>query len=92
MRPCALSGPNLAHRVVARRLVTMPTFVERFLNNTSAIVQRLDQREVEAVVDVVAKTHARGGRLFLCGSGGGRGARACGLSISANSATSRLTQ
>ncbi len=51
----------------------MSTFTERFLNDTAAIVQQLDRRQVEAVVDVVAETRARGGRLFLCGSGGGAG-------------------
>jgi len=51
----------------------MPTFAERFLNDTVAIVERLDGRQVEAVVDVLVETRDRGGRLFLCGSGGGAG-------------------
>ena len=51
----------------------MSIFAERFLNDTAAIVQQLDRREVEAVVDVLTETRARGGRLFLCGSGGGAG-------------------
>ena len=51
----------------------MPTFAERFLNDTTAIVEQLDRRQVEAVVDVLVATRARSGRLFLCGSGGGAG-------------------
>ena len=51
----------------------MPTFAERFLNDTVAIVEQLDGRQVEAVVDVLVETRDRGGRLFLCGSGGGAG-------------------
>lgn len=51
----------------------MPTFAERFLNETAGLVEQLDRHQVEAVVDVLAATRARGGRLFLCGSGGGAG-------------------
>jgi D-sedoheptulose 7-phosphate isomerase len=51
----------------------METFTERFLNDTVAVLGRLDQGQVEAVVDVLAEARARGGRLFLCGSGGGAG-------------------
>lgn len=50
-----------------------PAFADRFLDDTVAIVDRLDRRQVEAVVDVLAQTRARDGRLFLCGSGGGAG-------------------
>ncbi|HKA92740.1 MAG TPA: SIS domain-containing protein [Acidimicrobiia bacterium] len=51
----------------------MPTFAEQFLDDTAAVVQRLDRVQLEAVVEVLAATRARGGRLFLCGSGGGAG-------------------
>ena len=51
----------------------MPTFAERFLDDTVAVVQRLDRDQIEAVVDVLAATRAGAGRLFLCGSGGGAG-------------------
>ena len=51
----------------------MPTFAQRFLDDTVAIVERLDRDDVEAVVEILAATRARGGRLFLCGSGGGAG-------------------
>lgn len=51
----------------------MATFTEHFLGDTLAVLGNLDQGRVEAVVDVVASTRERGGRLFLCGSGGGAG-------------------
>jgi D-sedoheptulose 7-phosphate isomerase len=51
----------------------VPTFAERFLNETAGLVEQLDRHQVEAVVDVLAATRARGGRLFLSGSGGGAG-------------------
>src|SRR6266511_2515995 len=77
--PSGVIGPDHAQvgttsiASFVRGSVTMSTFTERFLNDTAAIVQQLDRRQVEAVVDVVAETRARGGRLFLCGSGGGAG-------------------
>ena len=51
----------------------MGTFTEQFLGDTRAVLGGLDHRQVEAVVDVVVATRERGGRLFLCGSGGGAG-------------------
>jgi D-sedoheptulose 7-phosphate isomerase len=51
----------------------MPTFSETFLNDTVAVIEQLDRGQIEAVVDVLAETRAREGRLFLCGSGGGAG-------------------
>jgi D-sedoheptulose 7-phosphate isomerase len=51
----------------------MATFSESFLHDTVAVLDRLDRAQVEAVVDVLADTRARSGRLFLCGSGGGAG-------------------
>jgi D-sedoheptulose 7-phosphate isomerase len=51
----------------------MTTFSESFLRDTVAVLERLDRAQIEAVVDVLAETRTRGGRLFLCGSGGGAG-------------------
>jgi D-sedoheptulose 7-phosphate isomerase len=51
----------------------MSTFTERFLDDTRAVLANLEPATVEAVVDVLAATRERGGRLFLCGSGGGAG-------------------
>jgi len=51
----------------------MGTFTEQFLRDTLTVLGDLDQQSVESVVDVLASTRERGGRLFLCGSGGGAG-------------------
>jgi D-sedoheptulose 7-phosphate isomerase len=51
----------------------MGSFTEQFLGDTVTVLGRLDYLTVEGVVDVVASTRHRGGRLFLCGSGGGAG-------------------
>ena len=51
----------------------MTTFTEQFLTDTRAVLEHLDHRAIESVVDIVAATRERGGRLFLCGSGGGAG-------------------
>jgi D-sedoheptulose 7-phosphate isomerase len=53
--------------------MTMGSFTEQFLGDTLTVLGRLDHRSVEAVVDVIASTRERGGRMFLCGSGGGAG-------------------
>ena len=49
------------------------TFTRQFLDDTLAVLDRLDDDSVEAVVGVLRDTRARGGRLFFCGSGGGAG-------------------
>jgi D-sedoheptulose 7-phosphate isomerase len=51
----------------------MGTFTGHFLGDTLTVLGNLDQQSVEAVVGVLASTRERGGRLFLCGSGGGAG-------------------
>jgi len=51
----------------------MSTFTEQFLDDTRSVLAHLDAATVEAVVDVLASTRERDGRLFLCGSGGGAG-------------------
>ena len=61
-----------ASRTVSSGLRPM-TFARDFLDDTAAILSRVADDEVEAVVRVVAATRDRGGRLFFCGSGGGAG-------------------
>jgi D-sedoheptulose 7-phosphate isomerase len=51
----------------------MATFTDRFLRDTVVVLDRIDRGQVESVVDLLAETRARAGRLFLCGSGGGAG-------------------
>jgi D-sedoheptulose 7-phosphate isomerase len=51
----------------------MSSFSDRFLDDTVAVIAGIDRGALEAVVDVMAATRHRGGRLFLAGSGGGAG-------------------
>jgi len=51
----------------------MSSFADRFLSDTVQVIELLDRDDIEAVASVLANTRARGGRLFLCGSGGGAG-------------------
>jgi D-sedoheptulose 7-phosphate isomerase len=53
--------------------MTAPSFTSAFLQESAHILARSDGAAVEAVVELLAATKARGGRLFLCGSGGGAG-------------------
>jgi len=48
-------------------------FVRTFLEETSALVQRLDPESIEAVARGLAKVRAAGGRLFILGVGGSAG-------------------
>jgi D-sedoheptulose 7-phosphate isomerase len=48
-------------------------FASRFLRDSISILERVNTRDVEAVAAVLADTRSNGGRLFLCGSGGGAG-------------------
>ncbi len=51
----------------------MSSFSRSFLDDSRTIIDRVDAAEIEAVVDELRETRERGGRLFLCGSGGGAG-------------------
>lgn len=51
----------------------MESFSHRFLEESVQIIQSVPPGDVEAVVALVRNTRERGGRLFLCGSGGGAG-------------------
>src|SRR6185503_1934470 len=46
------------------------TYTARHIDETSQVLQRLDQAEIERVVDLLATLRDRGGRLFLLGVGG----------------------
>lgn len=46
------------------------TFTQQFLNETVDTVARLDQGSIESVVQILASTKVRGGRLFILGVGG----------------------
>jgi D-sedoheptulose 7-phosphate isomerase len=51
----------------------MSTFTERFLAESIDIIQRIDPRDLDAMVEVMVASRDQGGRLFICGSGGGAG-------------------
>jgi D-sedoheptulose 7-phosphate isomerase len=46
------------------------TFTEQFLNEASAVIRDLNRAAIDALVDALAATRARGGRLFILGVGG----------------------
>ncbi|MGH2692811.1 MAG: SIS domain-containing protein [Actinomycetota bacterium] len=48
-----------------------PSFTEAFLAESASILGIAPPSDVEEVVRVLRSTRDRGGRLFLCGSGGG---------------------
>jgi D-sedoheptulose 7-phosphate isomerase len=45
-------------------------FVQQYLAEVAAIVERLDVAAIARVVDILVETRARGGRLFILGIGG----------------------
>jgi D-sedoheptulose 7-phosphate isomerase len=49
------------------------SFSRSFLDDSRAIIEQIDDAQIDAAVAVLRETRARGGRLFLCGSGGGAG-------------------
>ncbi|MFI5043155.1 MAG: SIS domain-containing protein [Acidimicrobiales bacterium] len=51
----------------------MSTFSESFLADTASVLAALETADIERVVDTMLATRQAGGRLFLCGSGGGAG-------------------
>jgi D-sedoheptulose 7-phosphate isomerase len=46
------------------------SFAEQYLAEAVEVIGRLDLRAIDAVVDLLAETRARGGRLFVLGVGG----------------------
>ena len=48
-------------------------FATQFLNDTTDVLRQISHSDIEDVVDVLHATRETGGRLFLCGSGGGAG-------------------
>ena len=48
-----------------------PTFTEAFVAESIEILRAIPASDVDAMVDLVRAVRERGGRLFLCGSGGG---------------------
>jgi D-sedoheptulose 7-phosphate isomerase len=48
-------------------------YTEQYIRDAKEILDSLDQRELEQMVDLLVDLRARGGRLFFLGSGGGAG-------------------
>src|SRR5690349_16148202 len=46
------------------------TFTQQFLSEASQIINSLDHAAIDRVVEILADTRARGGRLFILGVGG----------------------
>ena len=51
-------------------VATTSTFTQRYLSDAAQIIDRLDVDRIEAVVELLARTRGRGGRLFILGVGG----------------------
>lgn len=49
------------------------TFADFFIDDTVRVLSAIDRTDVESVAQVMRSTRDRGGRLFMCGSGGGAG-------------------
>ncbi len=49
------------------------TFTAQFLTEAKNVIDQLDHEQIEACVDILAKTKAEGGRLFILGVGGSAG-------------------
>jgi D-sedoheptulose 7-phosphate isomerase len=49
------------------------TFSEVFLEDTTKVLTQIDVHDIERMVKILETIRARGGRLFLAGSGGGAG-------------------
>jgi D-sedoheptulose 7-phosphate isomerase len=49
------------------------TFTKQFLTEAADVASRLDHQEIERVVEILAATKERGGRLFILGVGGSAG-------------------
>jgi D-sedoheptulose 7-phosphate isomerase len=46
------------------------SFAKQYLAEATQVIDRLDQKAIDAVIDLLADTRARGGRLFILGVGG----------------------
>lgn len=53
--------------------MTTKTYIADFVSESIKILEDIDQNDIAAVVEVLAKVKSRTGRIFFCGSGGGAG-------------------
>src|SRR3990172_924366 len=45
-------------------------FTQQYLSEASQVIEQLDTKAIEQLVDLLAETRAKGGRLFILGVGG----------------------
>ena len=48
-------------------------YTARYLEETGRITERIDQAQIDRMIDILKSTRERGGRLFFIGVGGGAG-------------------
>lgn len=53
--------------------MTPSPYTIRYFDEVIKVVQRIDQKEVDAMVELLVTVRAKGGRLFFVGVGGGAG-------------------
>jgi D-sedoheptulose 7-phosphate isomerase len=51
----------------------MSTYISRYLKEVSEIAERIDQQQVQGIIDVLIETRNGNGRLFILGVGGSAG-------------------
>lgn len=51
----------------------MSSYIARYLQEVGEIAKRIDQKQVQAIVDILVETRNADGRLFILGVGGGAG-------------------
>ena len=49
------------------------TYIKKFIGQTAQVLQQLDQKSVEGVLNLLIAVKARAGRIFFLGVGGGAG-------------------
>jgi D-sedoheptulose 7-phosphate isomerase len=52
---------------------SVSNYIARYLDEVGEIAARIDQKQVQAIVDVLVETRSNNGRLFILGVGGGAG-------------------
>ena len=53
--------------------MTVSDYTRSYYDEVSQVVRGIDQEQVDKMIDILADTRARGGRLFILGVGGGAG-------------------
>lgn len=51
----------------------MESYISRYLREVGQIAEKIDQQQVQGIIDVLVETRNQNGRLFILGVGGGAG-------------------